>query len=97
VVDVLPDPKPAKRPKRRPMLSTPAAKEVRQRAHDGCEAAVPQVCRGHGSQAHHVLRRSQGGTNEPSNLLWVCLWCHEWIHRHPAEAKARGLLSGVRA
>ncbi len=76
------------------MLSTPAAKDVRARANDGCEARTP-VCRGNGSQAHHLTRRSQGGANDVGNLLWVCLWCHEWIHRNPELARGRGLLRGL--
>ncbi len=94
MVDVTPDPKPAMKPKRRYYAPSPLVKSaIRERAGERCEARIDPVCRGNGSQAHHVTRRSQGGTNEPANLLFVCLWCHEWIHRHPAEARERGLLA----
>ena len=33
-----------------------------------------------------MLRRSQGGSDDASNLLAVCHQCHEWIHTHPAMA-----------
>jgi hypothetical protein len=41
---------------------------------------------------HHRKLRSQGGGDEPSNLLRVCLECHTWIHANPSDAYARGLL-----
>lgn len=41
---------------------------------------------------HHRKRRSQGGTNDPVNLIDVCLECHEWIHRNPEQAYELGLL-----
>jgi 5-methylcytosine-specific restriction endonuclease McrA len=33
---------------------------------------------------HHVKPRSRGGTNEPSNLKWLCRGCHGAIHDHTA-------------
>jgi 5-methylcytosine-specific restriction protein A len=29
---------------------------------------------------HHVKHRSQGGTDEPENLIALCRECHEKIH-----------------
>ncbi len=43
--------------------------------------------------AHHVLRRSQGGKDEVTNLKSVHRICHRYLHEHPAEAKARGFLA----
>ncbi len=43
--------------------------------------------------AHHVLRRSQGGKDEVANLKSVHRICHRYIHEHPTEAKARGFLA----
>jgi 5-methylcytosine-specific restriction endonuclease McrA len=65
--------------------------EVLKRAVNRCEARLPR-CSGEATHVHHVLRRSQGGTNEPDNLLAVCFLCHEWIHANPKEAAAAGLL-----
>jgi 5-methylcytosine-specific restriction endonuclease McrA len=56
-----------------------------------CEARLP-CCQGQGSQVHHILRRSQGGKHEESNLLTVCYLCHEYIHANPKEASEKNLL-----
>ena len=69
-----------------------ARAEVIERSQGRCEAAVEGVCRGPGTQAHHIRRRSQGGTDDPSNLLWVDGACHTEIHRLPAWAESVGLL-----
>ena len=65
---------------------------VAERAGGLCEAQTSGVCTTYGQHAHHVLRRSQGGQDEPSNLLFVCAKCHMWIHDHPDRACALGLL-----
>ncbi len=31
---------------------------------------------------HHIVYRSRGGTNAPSNLITLCVPCHEHIHGH---------------
>ena len=57
------------------------------RAQGRCE-----VCGNKATEAHHILRRSQGGTNDPSNLLAVCHACHARIHAQPQWAFERGYL-----
>lgn len=42
--------------------------------------------------AHHILRRSQGGTHTLENLALLCRYHHAWVHEHPAEAEVLGLL-----
>jgi 5-methylcytosine-specific restriction protein A len=42
---------------------------------------------------HHILRRSQGGTDDQANLVSLHRLCHSYVHEHPAEAKARGFLA----
>src|SRR6187402_3163658 len=32
--------------------------------------------------AHHRIYRSAGGSDELSNLLWVCQSCHDKEHKH---------------
>lgn len=54
--------------------------------HDGTR------CENRATQAHHVLRRSQGGADDPSNLLATCAVCHHHIHAHPEWAYQRGYL-----
>jgi 5-methylcytosine-specific restriction endonuclease McrA len=42
---------------------------------------------------HHILRRSQGGTDDQANLVSLHRICHSYVHEHPLEAKARGFLA----
>lgn len=62
------------------------------RADGRCEVREAPGCWGGGEQAHHRRMRSQGGTDAPENLLWVCERCHRWIHDHPEVAYTRGWL-----
>lgn len=72
---------------------------VAKRALWRCEGATPACPPGShvGHHAHHVVRRSQGGTNDPSNGVWLCASAHRWVHEHPAEARMMGLLDRARA
>lgn len=45
--------------------------------------------------AHHILRRSQGGKDAPENLRPLHRICHRYVHEHPEEARQRGLLVGT--
>ena len=56
-----------------------------------CEARW-EDCRIHAAHVHHIRRRSQGGTDEPANLLAVCVHCHHMIHTNIAEAVTKGHL-----
>lgn len=70
-------------------------REVEARADGRCEACrihVLDTCPGRGCHAHHLLLRSQGGADDPSDLMWVSAEHHQWIHDHPAESYALGLL-----
>lgn len=78
---------------RRERLLAEASREAQNRANGLCEARWTPNCRVRGSQAHHVRRRSQGGSDSPSNLLWVCSPCHDAIHEHPQHARDRGFLA----
>ena len=49
------------------------------------------VCNG-ALTAHHVLRRSQGGGNEETNLLCLCRRHHEFVHANPQWSKEKGYL-----
>lgn len=71
-----------------------AKAEVRGRSGGWCEVQSP-ACpleRHPAHHAHHVVPRSRGGLHEPENLLDVCGPAHDWIHRNPTEATARGWL-----
>ncbi len=56
-----------------------------------CEAKLP-VCEGRARHRHHVLLRSQGGTDDAANTKDICGACHRWVHDHPAESYKNGLL-----
>lgn len=59
---------------------------------DWCEVGRIGVCSGRAAHRHHRLRRSQGGTDDPSNTLDVCSPCHQLIHERPSLAYAHGWL-----
>lgn len=61
------------------------------RAQDRCEVRV-DGCWKRATQAHHIHRRSQGGTDQPENLAAVCEACHTHIHANVAWAKEQGWL-----
>lgn len=63
-----------------------------QRSEGRCEARFSEQCEGRGVEAHHVVRRSQGGTDDLENLRFCCTCCHAEIHANPRRAKAVGLL-----
>ena len=77
------------KPKRRPVDAQAAATAYER---DGYVCRWCQAPGGH-LDAHHVLRRSQGGKDEPGNLVSVHRLCHSYIHEHPLEAKSRGFLA----
>jgi 5-methylcytosine-specific restriction endonuclease McrA len=62
---------------------------VKTRADFRCE-----LCRKHGEHlhVHHRRLRSQGGTNDPANLLYACYECHNEIHRTPELSYQMGWL-----
>lgn len=41
----------------------------------------------------HHIRRRRHGDHSAANLLHVCAWCHDWIHRNVKEAKEKGWLA----
>lgn len=75
-------------------LKQPKAKRSKGRARPDeplapwCEIAVPGVCTGHAQHRHHIVLRSQGGTD--ALTADCCFKCHEHVHANPAWAKAHG-------
>ena len=61
-----------------------------------CRARDQNRCSRCGSagnlEVHHRVRRSQCGSNLPSNLITLCHRCHRWAHDHPYAANREGLL-----
>ena len=77
-------------------LSNTTAIMVHDRSRGCCEAASEAPCGARGvhpaDHIHHVKMRSQGGSNDLSNLLHVCTAAHVWIHANPAVSYELGLL-----
>jgi len=38
-----------------------------------------QICAKKGSEVHHIIFRSHGGTNAPNNLILLCYECHHVV------------------
>lgn len=57
-------------------ISNQTRKDVYRR--DGYRCALCDSTRG--LQIHHVIKRSQGGTNDPQNLITLCMYCHAVAH-----------------
>ena len=45
---------------------------------DGYRCALCDNTRG--LQIHHVMHRSQGGSDHPHNLICLCMYCHNVAH-----------------
>lgn len=67
------------------------------RAGGRCEPQVADDCTGRSEHAHHMRLRSQGGSDDPENLLAVCNRCHDWIHGHRDESRERGWIRHAEA
>ena len=52
------------------------------KAHDLCESDVVlcELCWKPAADIHHKLKKSQGGTDEASNLIALCRKCHSAKH-----------------
>ena len=69
-----------------------AREQVAERCGGRCEARVDGVCTGWLEHVHHRRLRSQGGTDDLSNLIGCCNSCHRWAHANPREASRLGLI-----
>lgn len=74
-------------------ISRATKRALLERSLGRCEAGFVLGCTGVGVHAHHKKRRAQLGSDEPENLFWVCMFCHDAIHRHPEAARELGLLA----
>ena len=59
------------------------------------DEGVCQRCRHEGHHAHHVAQRSQRSdlVHDVDNGIYLCWLCHDWVHKHPLEAREQGFLS----
>lgn len=53
---------------------------------------IPNVCTIRAEDVHHRAGRTNGNYLNDATWLPVCRSCHDWIHAHPADARAIGLL-----
>lgn len=62
------------------MLSAKVSNELRKAIYkrDHYQCALCDSPRG--IQIHHVMKRSQGGSNSPHNLITLCMYCHNVAH-----------------
>ena len=65
--------------------------EVLARSGGRCEARLADRCLVTANHVHHRKYRSRGGSNGLSNLIHVCLPCHDWIHSNPELSNVTGL------
>lgn len=81
--------------KHKPPLDPGIRQAVLARDQFTCQAFVrgfPHRCGG-SLHVHHVRLRKQGGSDDPANLLTVCLIAHDLIHNtHRAMAEEYGLI-----
>jgi hypothetical protein len=54
---------------------------------EGC-----RLCPAAAAHVHHRKMRSQGGDNDWPNLVPLCWWHHDAVHRYPAIAHTLGLI-----
>lgn len=60
------------------------AEVVHERSGGQCEIIAQHDCGHYVTYGpHHRKMRSQGGSNDPDNLLDVCWKGHQWIHSLP--------------
>lgn len=51
-----------------------------------------QKCGSSRTQLHHRRIRSQGGKDDPDNLILLCQRHHNHVHAHPTESRKSGLI-----
>ena len=94
--------KPGEGPKRKtPMARGYRGKSIGEKVRSlirarGCALRDRGECWG-ALHVHHIRMRSLGGTDDEDNLACLCARHHDWVHLHPTEAEALGLLRGPAA
>lgn len=67
-----------------PFSSTPGYTKARQGVLNR-DDNICQCCKGESGdsslEVHHIVYRSQGGTDDPSNLITLCKTCHKAVHK----------------
>jgi 5-methylcytosine-specific restriction endonuclease McrA len=67
-----------------------------ERAEGRCERQLSPAgwsrCSNTARVVHHILPSSAGGTHARSNLMALCVECHDFIHAHPTVSYENGWL-----
>lgn len=58
-------------------------------ARDGNRCRAPGCGRAHFLEIHHQTQRTQGGTNDPANLITLCAACHRLHHQRKGAGLVR--------
>lgn len=61
-------------------------------ANQDCQAKFA-CCSGRASQVHHKASRVGDKLNDTRDFLAICAPCHLYLHAHPKQARALGLLT----
>ena len=88
---------PLKPGRRKPALPAQPRERLTVRSGGDCEIQL-SVCVGQATDPSHRITTKSGGRHGEaevrharlSNVLDACRPCHEWLHDHPAAAKAEG-------
>lgn len=69
---------------------TPGRARPREPLAEVCQIGKWGVCTFTPVHRHHIVLRSQGGSDLAGNTLDVCGGCHDYAHSHRAEAELKG-------
>ena len=66
-------------------------------AHPVCQLSTPRTdiiegCRAKATDIHHVRGRTGANYLNAGTWMSACRDCHRWVHDHPGQARAIGLL-----
>lgn len=67
-----------------------AARAMKLEQQPFCERCLRDGAQTVATQTHHIQGRDGERMMDVENLLAVCVYCHEWLHAHPQEAKELG-------
>jgi hypothetical protein len=87
--------KPLKAVRSKPAVPLGTKDALKVRAGEWCEVQL-SGCYGKGTDPSHRITTKAGGRHGEakedhdrlSDVLWACRYCHDWIGKHPAAAKA---------
>jgi hypothetical protein len=51
-----------------------------------------EICGKKATQIHHKRGRFGARLNEKEYFMAICMACHDWIHKNPMEAYAKGYM-----